>query len=217
MIGKLFDFFRNRTLRLRHPELAVAFAIQSHLTIQERVALSRLVVSRRQILEIGSYVGASACCFGAAIREAGAGRVVCVDTWNNEGMSEGSRDTYAEFVANTAPYSGFIVPVRGRSVDVLDQVRGLTRHLDLLFIDGDHSYAGVMADWEAYGPMLKPGSIAVFHDWGWAEGVRRVVAEEVMPRVASFDHLPNMWWGTIGPVHAEGSLDGARMPAIARQ
>jgi hypothetical protein len=113
-------------------------------------------------------------------------------------MSEGSRDTHAEFAANTAPYSGFIVPVRGRSIDVVDQVRRLTSHADLLFIDGDHSYAGVKSDWEAYGPMLKPGSIAVFHDWGWAEGVRRVVAEEVMPRVASFDHLPNMWWGTIG-------------------
>lgn len=198
MIRKLIDFVRVRALRLGHPELAAAFAIPSHLTVEERIALSRLAASRRQILEIGSYVGASACCFGAAIREAGAGRIVCVDTWNNEGMSEGSRDTYSEFVVNTAPYSEFIVPVRGRSIDVLDQVRGLTRHLDLLFIDGDHSYAGVKSDWEAYRPVLKAGSIIVFHDWGWAEGVRRVVTEDVMPQVASCDHLPNMWWGTIG-------------------
>jgi cephalosporin hydroxylase len=36
--------------------------------------------------------------------------------------------------------------------------------VDCLFIDGDHSYAGVKADWELYAPMVRLGGIVAFHD-----------------------------------------------------
>lgn len=36
--------------------------------------------------------------------------------------------------------------------------------LDLLFIDGDHSYAGVQADWELYGGYVRSGGAVAFHD-----------------------------------------------------
>lgn len=35
---------------------------------------------------------------------------------------------------------------------------------DLLFIDGDHTYAGVKADYDAYRPFVKPGGWIGFHD-----------------------------------------------------
>jgi predicted O-methyltransferase YrrM len=38
------------------------------------------------------------------------------------------------------------------------------RRLDLLFIDGDHSYEGVRRDFEMYGPLVRPGGLVVFHD-----------------------------------------------------
>jgi predicted O-methyltransferase YrrM len=50
-------------------------------------------------------------------------------------------------------------PVRARVAEVL---RG--RPLDLLFIDGDHSYAGVRADFEAYSSLVRPGGLIGFHD-----------------------------------------------------
>ena len=71
------------------------------------------------------------------------------------------------------------------------------QRVDLLFIDGDHSYDGVKADWEVYREFLGHGSTVVFHDYGWAEGVRRVVQEDVLPVVGTCSQLPNMWWGTI--------------------
>jgi predicted O-methyltransferase YrrM len=36
--------------------------------------------------------------------------------------------------------------------------------LDFLFIDGDHSLEGVAADYETYGPSVRPGGIVAFHD-----------------------------------------------------
>jgi predicted O-methyltransferase YrrM len=47
----------------------------------------------------------------------------------------------------------------GRLVDILDG-----KPIDLLFIDGDHSYAGVKADFGAYAPLVRPGGIVALHD-----------------------------------------------------
>jgi predicted O-methyltransferase YrrM len=38
------------------------------------------------------------------------------------------------------------------------------RPIDLLFIDGDHSFAGALADFRAYGPHVRDGGLIVFHD-----------------------------------------------------
>ncbi len=36
--------------------------------------------------------------------------------------------------------------------------------LDLLFIDGDHTFEGVRSDFEVYSPLVKPGGMVAFHD-----------------------------------------------------
>jgi len=36
--------------------------------------------------------------------------------------------------------------------------------LDVLFIDGDHSYDGVKADFELWSPLVRPGGLVIFHD-----------------------------------------------------
>lgn len=36
--------------------------------------------------------------------------------------------------------------------------------VDLLFIDGDHTYEGVKNDWFSYRQFVKPGGLVVFHD-----------------------------------------------------
>jgi len=182
---------------IRNLQLKQAFRITSDLTIAERVVLHRLAFGKETIIEIGSYVGASACCIGAAIKKSGTGRVFCIDTWNNDAMTEGNRDTYAEFLKNTVSFAQFIIPVRGFSMAMVKQMATKINQVDLLFIDCDHSYDAVKTDWDAYKGFLQTGSIVVFHDWGWAEGVKRVILEDVKPLVSSYGSLPNMWWGTI--------------------
>jgi hypothetical protein len=36
--------------------------------------------------------------------------------------------------------------------------------VDLVFIDGDHSEAGVRADWDGWHGFVEPGGAVVFHD-----------------------------------------------------
>jgi predicted O-methyltransferase YrrM len=40
----------------------------------------------------------------------------------------------------------------------------LNAPLDLLFIDGDHSYPGVKSDYEMYSPLVREAGIIAFHD-----------------------------------------------------
>lgn len=173
------------------------WAIFTHLTRAERLLLYHLALQQpanARILEVGSYLGASACFLVAAAMEIG-GKVHCVDTWQNEAMTEGSRDTWAEFQINTAPYALMIIPHRGRSVDVAQTFK---ERLDLLFLDGDHSYEGCRADVLAWLPHLKPGGIIVMHDYAWAEGVKRVVAQLLVPRQRDAGHIfQNTYWTRI--------------------
>jgi predicted O-methyltransferase YrrM len=61
-----------------------------------------------------------------------------------------------------------IVSVRGDSSapGTLRRARSLLRGhpLDLLFIDGDHSYQGVKADFVNYSPLVRRGGLIVLHD-----------------------------------------------------
>lgn len=182
----------------RHPR---GFLIPSHLTLTERALLYHLakVAPSRPILEIGSYLGASAYFLAAARdRVDYEGQVICIDTWQNDAMTEGARDTFAQFRANTRSFTERITPLRGYSHDVVEAARALAPEgIGMLFIDGDHSWESVRRDWDCYRYLLGPGAIVAFHDIGWAEGVQRVVCEEVEPLVDESGALPNLWWGKI--------------------
>ncbi len=49
------------------------------------------------------------------------------------------------------------------TVQVFEQKLG-DRHLDVLFIDGDHSYEGVSRDYSIYSKYVRPGGMIIFHD-----------------------------------------------------
>jgi predicted O-methyltransferase YrrM len=61
-----------------------------------------------------------------------------------------------------------IVLLRGSShaPEMLARLRKVLgdRPIDLLFIDGDHRYEGVKADFEMYSPLVRPGGSIAFHD-----------------------------------------------------
>lgn len=172
------------------------FKIFTHMTRIECLLLYKLTLSLKEhsiIVEIGSYLGASSSFLAYAAKEKNH-IVYCVDTWKNEGMSEGERDTFAEFRKNIEPLKDYIHILRGCSVDI---AKTFNEKIDLLFIDGDHSYEAVKADVEYWLPKVKNHGIVIFHDIGWAEGVIKVVNEFIKP-VQIEDHIiDNTYWARI--------------------
>jgi hypothetical protein len=65
------------------------------------------------------------------------------------------------------------------------------------FFDGDHSYEGVKLDTQLWLPKLIPGGVVVYHDFGWAEGIQKVVATMVVPNAKETGQLQNMFWATM--------------------
>ena len=59
-----------------------------------------------------------------------------------------------------------VVPADSHTVQTLTAVERLLagRAIDFLFVDGDHSFDGVKADFETYAPLVRPGGIVAFHD-----------------------------------------------------
>ncbi len=118
-------------------------------------------------VEIGSARGKSACFIGAALRENRSGTLYAIDphcltSWNDTD----SIDTYDLLLQNL------------RRADVVDYVKIIRQpsdqvaqnwHLpiDMIFIDGDHSYEGVKRDWEYFSRFVQPFGIVVFHDTLW--------------------------------------------------
>jgi len=199
VINEYKNIFENISYKIFinvHFNLKKSDLICTHLTRSEKKKLFELaskLPSGGFALEIGSYLGASACFISAALDKNS--KLICIDTWQNDAMSEGMRNTSLEFDENTKIFKEKIIKIRGYSTEVVDKVANITSTIHLLFIDGDHSYEGCKADWDLYKRFLVSGSCVVFHDIGWAEGVIKVVEEDVKPNLRSFDSLPNMFWG----------------------
>lgn len=200
IIGKVnacFEKYRYQHFLASHLELQQADKIFTHLTISEKRKLFELASKLKSgyAVEIGSFIGASACFISAGLCEES--KLLCIDTWENDAMSEGKRNTKDEFDHNTQYFQEKIIKIQGYSTEVKEEVLAITNKLDLLFIDGDHSYEGCKADWDLYIDMVKSGGCVIFHDSGWAEGVQRVIEEDAKPLMVNYDSLPNMFWGYI--------------------
>lgn len=175
--------------------------ISTHMTKSELVTIHKMLKTfNRDVvyLEIGSYLGAS--CAVASSATSDKSKMICIDTWGNHAMKyieedidAEIRDTWKEFHINTSEYHHKIKTVRGWSYDVVEDVREITDVVDALLIDGDHSYAGVKKDWDLYSCFLKRGSLVAFHDTGWAEGVQKLIKENLSNEIFKLEkELPNL-------------------------
>ena len=185
---------RSSYVKRRYPDI---YDIATHLTVREKELLYRLsamIPGRPSVVEIGSYLGASTCFLAAGVSSR-QGKVYAVDTWTNIAMTEGPRDTFADFLRHTKSFEESIVVMRGMSEEV---GKGFPRCIDLLFIDGDHSYEGVCSDIRTWLPKVKNGGVLMFHDYGWAEGVQKAVKEFIEPVQREKGRvLDNTYWTRI--------------------
>lgn len=147
-----------------------------------------------QVVEIGSWMGASTCFLAAGLKGPGA-KVFAVDNFKGLSMCGedvawyqrhfrqlGMQSTLEIFRANFAALglSARAEPVVSDSLAAARSLAAKRGTIDLIFIDGDHSYEGCKADIEAWLPFLKPGGVAAFHDFGSrASGVTQAIFETI--------------------------------------
>jgi predicted O-methyltransferase YrrM len=118
-------------------------------------------------VEIGSARGKSACYVGTALKQNGEGKLYAIDPHTQTEWNDlNSVDTLAEMRKNIATLglSEQIEIVREMSGEV---AKTWTKAIDVLFIDGDHSYEGVKRDWELFSPHVSQFGVVVFHDTIW--------------------------------------------------
>lgn len=128
-----------------------------------------------QILEIGSWVGASALSWaqGLKLHNNAKGTITCVDAWkpffnrdtHNDNIyvsmeqALSTETAYQLFSHNisTVPSSITCQHLRGQSDNILPLLRENT--FDVIFIDGDHSYTPVLRDIKNSLALVKDGGI----------------------------------------------------------
>lgn len=118
-------------------------------------------------VEIGSARGKSACAVGLALRRNGGGKLYAIDPHSPTNWNDiHSADTFSIINKHLkkAGVTKFVEIVRKTSSEA---AVGWSQKIDLIFIDGDHSYEGVKADWELFLPHLNEFGVVVFHDTLW--------------------------------------------------
>ena len=119
----------------------------------------------RSLVELGTFRGMSFLAFCQAIRDAGAPtQAFAVDTWRGDPQAGGLEESvYPELNALvTNKYGRFAHLLRSTFDDAVSEFADGS--VDLLHIDGFHSYEAVSHDYRTWRPKLSPRAIVLFHD-----------------------------------------------------
>jgi predicted O-methyltransferase YrrM len=169
------------------------------LQIDEAALLFRLArdVKTGPVAEIGRFKGGSTVMFASALPDG-------VELWSYDlhvalrpDMSgeELDRELSEALARLGVSHKAHLIVGDSRTIDPPPAP------LELLFIDGDHSYEGAKADFERWGAFVKPGGHVLFHDavdtGGYGNvypGVARAIAEigagwERQPGAGSIAHF----------------------------
>ena len=119
----------------------------------------------RLLVELGTHSGNSYFAFCQAVQQCGIStRCYAIDTWKGDEHSGGYGKEVYSYVNkhNTDNYSTFSTLL----VETFDASVGsfADASIDLLHIDGLHTYAAVKHDFETWLPKLCPGALVLFHD-----------------------------------------------------
>ena len=139
----------------------------------------------RCVIEIGSFRGRSASMLGMALSGVeSSSPVISVDPHS----AEPHNLAHVRLALAQIGEEQRLVQIARPSNEAWRMLR--PESASLIFIDGDHTYAQVVADFNNYRDLLAPGGVMAFHDYGFGEhngrpeahpGVRPAVDKHVMP------------------------------------
>lgn len=153
----------------------------------EVLALVNLIrtTTSTSLLEIGTARGGTTLLTARALRRPG--RLTTVDL-----EARYSHDRLDSSLPRGVETSILLADSHDPKTSALVSIDGMTQ-FDVVFIDGDHSYAGVRLDTETFAPLARPGGFLVFHD---------IQAANETDQGVYVGGVPD-WWGQISAVVPE--------------
>jgi len=118
----------------------------------------------KNFVEIGTSKGGT---FYAFSKVMGEGEKISVDMLNGNlgGLNDIETQQRNKALQGEIKNSVFITG-NSHNYDIYTELKNIlgNEEIDILFIDGDHSYNGVKKDFEMYKPLVKEGGLIIFHD-----------------------------------------------------
>jgi len=141
-------------------------------------------VKPKVIIEVGSWMGQSACTMGKHLKEKNMdAAVICIDTWlgskehwtdmnfrNFLELQNGYPQFYKNFLTNVMnqEVQDYIIPIPLPSSIGCELLKDLNLKADMIYVDGSHSYKDVLDDLNNYWELLNAqGGIIFGDDWPW--------------------------------------------------
>jgi GR25 family glycosyltransferase involved in LPS biosynthesis/predicted O-methyltransferase YrrM len=147
--------------------------IEGWLTVEQTKLYKRMVDTASDgahFVEIGCWKGKSTVMMGVEINNSGKKiKFDAIDSFMGSGEHQAyesiqNNTLQKEFLANIEPVKHIVNPIVGDSSSLAS--RYPDKSIDFLFIDGDHSFEGVMKDIQAWLPKMKEGGVIAGDDFG---------------------------------------------------
>jgi predicted O-methyltransferase YrrM len=161
-----------------------------------------------RVVEVGSFKGRSTCWLASGCQEAGRGRVAAVDHFRGSpehqpGGSHPDRDVTAtgstrQTFDDNVKQMGLADWVEVHAGGSAERSASWTEPIRLLFLDGDHAYEAVEADFLSWSRCVVCHGLVVFHDVGVWPGVTKLYTQVCRDR----DH-----WKELCRVNSLGVLE----------
>lgn len=140
-----------------------SFHLQTHILYDLINYLNRGDVN---YLEIGSYVGSSA---SLMLENENVKKVFCIDPLIlDKTHYEGLLDQETTLSKNLSKYSKERYSIHkgfSTSQTIISAFKSKLNYFDLIFIDGDHSFSGVVSDFDNFKDHISHGGFVVFDDY----------------------------------------------------